>query len=466
MPEQPPSRKTFVKILFFIEMRIGCRQNGSKVFYRKDRFYSTAIIQNDSTSSIIRNKKMRSPDDRDILRKLARQYAELCADPEQNRRRDLWRQQNSFQPVAPPIYIRAFAWGEMEEADANQCEDPLFRGIENFFRAQLFRARFQDDFIFEPWVTVNAIYRCTAWGVGATRQYSDEPGGSFKMEYPIRELEDLAKLRTPRHEIDEEATRRNVSRIEEAIGDLITVNLDRGPAYRMWSGDISTDLGYLRGIEHFMLDMVENPEWLHQLVGFMADGIRRTHEQAEAAGDWGLCAHQNQAMPYAKELEDPAANVNGVKRKQLWGYMAAQELTGVSPAMHEEFMLRYQRPILAEFGLVAYGCCEDLTHKIDMLRSIPNLRRIAVSPFANVARCAEQIGKDYVLSYRPSPADMVSYGFDPDRIRQILRHDLDICHRCGCQTDITLKDVQTVERDPTRIAKWVKITREVINEIF
>ena len=55
---------------------------------------------------------------------------------------------------------------------------------------------------------------------------------------------------------------------------------------------------------------------------------------------------------------------------------------------------------------------EDLTNKIDMLRTIPNLRRIAVSPFANVRRCAEQIGTDYVMSYRPSPADMVSYGFN------------------------------------------------------
>ena len=47
--------------------------------------------------------------------------------------------------------------------------------------------------------------------------------------------------------------------------------------------------------------------------------------------------------------------------------------------MHEEFLFRYQLPIMEQAGLVAYGCCEDLTCKIDMLRQIPNLRRIAVS---------------------------------------------------------------------------------------
>jgi hypothetical protein len=169
-------------------------------------------------------------------------------------------------------------------------------------------------------------------------------------------------------------------------------------------------------------------------------------------------------MSYAEELSDPAANVQGVKRRQLWAYMAAQEFTGVSPAMHEEFLLRYQLPILQHFGLVAYGCCEDLTHKIDMLRQIPNLRRIAVSPFAQVARCAEQIGRDYVLSYRPSPADMVSYDLNPARIRSILKKDLQACR--DCHVDITLKDVETVQGDPDRIRNWVVITREVIDEVF
>jgi hypothetical protein len=132
--------------------------------------------------------------------------------------------------------------------------------------------------------------------------------------------------------------------------------------------------------------------------------------------------------------------------------------------MHEEFLLRYQLPILEKFGLVAYGCCEDLTNKIDILRRIPNLRRIAVSPFADVAKCAEQIDRDYVISYRPSPTDMVGYGFDEDRIRSILRRDLTACR--DCHVDITLKDVETVQGDPTRIHKWVDLTHQVIDEVW
>jgi hypothetical protein len=406
-----------------------------------------------------------SPTDANILRELSRQYLAVCAQPQQAERRRLWRQHNSLNWTYPLIYTRAFAWAEMPESECH-CSDPFLRHFENFFRYQLFWNRMGDDSIFEPWVTLNASYRCTGWGVTATRNHAEEPGGSFKVDYGLKLPEDIEKMRAPWHEIDEESTRRNTEYLAEALGGEITINIDRAPAYRMWTGDISTDLGYLRGIENFMLDMYDRPEWLHRLAAFMRDGILRTHTQAEEAGDWGLGAHQNQAMSYAEELADPAANVNGVKRSQLWGYMAAQEFTLVSPALHEEFLLQYQLPILEKFGLTSYGCCEDLTRKIKLLRKIPNLRRIGVSPFANVARCAEQIGTDYVLSYRPSPADMVSYGFDPERIRSILRRDLSACRANNCHVDITLKDVETVEKDPTRVARWVSLTREVLDEIY
>jgi len=400
--------------------------------------------------------------DRNILRDLTKQYCEVCADPVQTERRDLWRRHNSLQPTRPLIYVRAFAWGEMPQAECF-CQEPFFRGYENMLRQRLFWASLDDDSIFESWLTLPAVLKCYGWGVNVQRTHSDEAGGAYKTDCPLKTLDDIDKLRRPWHEVDEAATAAAYEKLAEAVGDIIGIDVDRAPAYRMWSGDLATDLGHLRGIENFMLDMLDNPQGLHRLVKFLADGVAKTHAEAEAAGDWALSAHQNQAMPYALELEDPAPNRRAIPRRQLWAYMAAQELTAVSPEMHDEFLLQYQLPILKQFGLVAYGCCEDLTRKIDILRQIPNLRRIAVSPFANVAKCAEQIGKDYVLSYRPSPADMVSYGFEPERIRSILQRDLAACR--GCHVDITLKDVETVGRDSQRVRNWVKITRQISAEM-
>ena len=224
--------------------------------------------------------------DKNILRDLAKRYAEICAEPVQEELRILWRRHNSLKPTRPLLYARAFGWQEMAEAEC-RCDDPLARSCEDFFRRNLFWHGLRDDSIFEPWVTVQAVRVCTGWGVSGERRFSDEPGGSYKVDYPIKQLDDIGKLRMPWHEIDEAATSGNVARLTEVIGDIVTVNVDRGPAYRMWTGDISTDLGHLRGIEHFMLDMLDNPEWLHRLVRFMSDGILKVHAEAEAAGEVG-----------------------------------------------------------------------------------------------------------------------------------------------------------------------------------
>jgi hypothetical protein len=399
-----------------------------------------------------------------ILRDLAQRYAAICADPVNAARRDLWRRHNSLQRTRPPIYVRAWAWQEMPESEL-RCADPFFRHYEDFFRQSLFRYTFNDDFIFEPWVTVNAA--CVTppagiWGLSSPQTHSDEERGSYVWDAPLKDESDLARLYAPHHAIDEAETARRVAQLDAAIGDILTIDVDRGPAYRMWNGDISTQLARLRGLEQMMWDMMDRPAWLHRVLAHMRDGILRTHDEAEQEGDWSLSAHQNQAMPYAEELPDPAPNSGPVSRRQLWVFAAAQETTAVGPKQFNEFMLQYQLPILSPFGLVAYGCCEDLTRKIDVLRQIPNLRRIAVSPMANVAQCAAQIKQDYVLSYRPSPSDMVGYGFKPDRIRETLRRDLAACG--DCYVDITLKDVETVQGDPDRVRRWVAIAREVIQE--
>ena len=145
----------------------------------------------------------------------------------------------------PLIYVRAFAWPEMPQS-ASVCADPFFRSYEDFFRHRLFWNSLGDDSIFEPWVTVQAALTCYGWGVDIRREHSDEPGGSFKVDYPLRELADIEILRLPWQGVDEVRTAETAGKLADAIGDILPVNVDRAPAYRMWTGDLSTDLGYLR----------------------------------------------------------------------------------------------------------------------------------------------------------------------------------------------------------------------------
>ena len=401
-----------------------------------------------------------------ILRDLAKAYMDVARKDIQDERRELWRKQNSLERTRPLVLVMPAgrAWSETREVDC-VCEDPFYRGFERNFRRRIYMDFIGDDTVLEPWVTVGA-HRWTPpegpWGFTYDRFRSDDPDGAYLINPPLKRLEDIEKLPEIHHIIDEEATAQTTSRLKDAIGDLIEIGVDRAPAWRHWRGDISTDLGQLRGVEQMMWDMTQNREWLHRLVGAMSEGIQRVHREAEEAGDWRLNAHSNQAMPYSRELGDPRADGEPVTRDKLWYFAAAQEMAQVSPAMHEEFILNYQLPVLEKFGLVAYGCCEDYTHKIDMLRKVPNLRRIAVTPVADVAKCAEQIGADYVFSWRPNPSQMICCGWDPDLIRRVVRDAMEASK--GCHVDITLKDIESVQGHPENLREWVKLVRSITDD--
>jgi len=398
-----------------------------------------------------------------VLRDLAKRVADIAAKEVQDQRRELWRRHNSLQRTRPLVYVRWFSvWWEILEPQL-QCSDPLFRRAELALRDKIYQDRLGDDVIIEPWLTIRATHAgppdARRWGPEIRHSSKTAAKGSWQFRPPLVEEADLDKLVMPDHRIDEQATARDLHRLTEAIGDILPVAVDRAPRYRH---DISYEMAQLVGLEQMMLYMIDRPEWLHRLGAFLRDGILRTHEQAEAAGDWRLLNHYNQAMPYALELDDPAANGRPVGRAQLWTHAASQETTLVSPAMFDEFILTYQIPITAKFGLSAFGCCEDLTRKIDLLRKIPNLRRIAVTPWADLGRCAEQIGTDYVLSWRPNPAEMVSRGFDPQRVRRIIREGLEITR--GCHVDITLKDIESVGGNFDSLVQWTRIVRELVED--
>ena len=133
--------------------------------------------------------------------------------------------------------------------------------------------------------------------------------------------------------------------------------------------------------------------------------------------------------------------------------------------MHQEFELDYAVKYYSRFGLVHYGCCDQLDRKIDLLRkNIPNLRRIAMSPMADVEIGAERIGGDFVLSQQPTPAVFVTDSWEPDFIERELRETLEICDRYGCPMDFIMKSISTVRYKPQRLWEWADIAMKVVGD--
>ena len=419
------------------------------------------------------------------VRDLAKEVVEFAKSDEMAIRRELWSDHNSLRFTRPPVYVRSIPFDEFTGPENYRCTDRYLRSIEKFLLVSLYRKRVTDDFIVEPFVAVRAakkaepggifgvnadigILTLTAYGMAAEPD-ADRPPAAFGRAHtpPLASLEDINKLQYANYAVDEEETARRVDRMSEALGGIIEVGADRqGELCAMWHNDISTLLARLRGEEQIMWDIYDNPEWLHRLLSFMRDSVLKNMEQTERAGGFSLLNHQNQSMPYARELSPPSADSKAVLVSELWGYLASQEFTGIGPAHFEEFMLRYQIPIIERYGLAAYGCCEDLSKKNHLLKQIPNLRRIAVSPFADMRSCAELIGRDYIASYRPNPSSAVSFGVDETFVRSSLREAFEVFDSEGCAFDITLKDVETVSSDGNAIIKWSDIVRDEINRRY
>jgi hypothetical protein len=147
----------------------------------------------------------------------------------------------------------------------------------------------------------------------------------------------------------------------------------------------------------------------------------------------------------------------------MWGFAEAQEISGVSPAMHEEFVLQYQIPLLERFGLNCYGCCEPLHHKLSIVKKVPRLRRISISPWCDRKIAAEELQNRYIYSWKPNPADIAAVRFDPDRVRAYIRETLEITR--GCVVEIILKDTHTCCNEPQRFDMWTRIAREEVDRL-
>ncbi len=401
------------------------------------------------------------------LREVAQRYLEVAQDPEQERKRDLWRRFHAFEDGPVPIVapFAGYYWWVKHLLDPHLvCEDPLLRGWEFELRRRLGHAALDDDTVFEPWLTIPAVKDLGGpdrWGV-PIRQRSDPETNARHQEYPLQSVADFARVTAAPHRIEEAKTAATVGKLQDALGDLLELEVDRAPWCKTSFGaDLSTDLGYLRGIERFMMDMYEHPAELHRLMATMRDGVLAAQDAAEAAGDITLSGYAPQhPMAYDRDVEEPRPNSGPRRREALWYFCAAQEFIGVSPAMHDDFLLQYQLPIVSRYKKVHYGCCEDLTLKIDMLRQIPNLAVISVTPSADVHRCGEQIGRDYLISWRPDPARTVCFGYDEDRIAKDTREAREAFR--GGRFCVHLKDVETVEDEPERMPRWVALMRRLL----
>jgi hypothetical protein len=409
--------------------------------------------------------------ERDVLRELGKELADAAALPVHAEKEAMWCRLNRLERVRPMVWVNEICWNEFagEEELQLRTTDPFWHSIEEDMRQTLYQWRHLPvDMIVEPKLYCPVVVHDTEFGIDEKSRliFADEgsPAPSREFVPQIQEDADVDKIEMPEVSVDWEATQRNHDRMAEVFDGIIPVETRgiSGTWFAPW--DI---LIRWYGVQEAMTDLAMRPELVHHAIDRLVSAFVHRLDQWE---DLGLLALNNGnirigsgGLGYTDELPSDDFDPRHVTTKDLWGSAMAQIFSEVSPAMHEEFALNYERRWLDRFGLTYYGCCEPLHLKLDILKKLPNLRKVSMSPWVNIDSAIEQgVGTDYVFSLKPNPAILAERVWDPAQARKELTASLEKTR--GCVVEVIMKDISTVAHEPRRLWDWAEMAMDVVEE--
>ncbi len=399
-----------------------------------------------------------------ILRKLAYEYSIAAHDERNSRNRKLHTAVNDKRQIRPVVLIDEIPFHELnfDGSLTLLCQDPILRPVEDYLRKKLFQWKyFPADMILPPYYPLLKTMRDSDCGITVDENTiaTDERNYIISHEYhdQLANEEDLLKLHPPVIQYDRADTMAKFERIANVIGDILPVQITGYSSYiTMWD-----KIARYRGVTPLLIDLAERPEFTHKIVSTLADYEISKSEQMEREGLFEIAPLQLHCTS-ALTSDLPGEYDGGtVKRNQVWGRGMAQIFASVSKEMHEEFDINYMIKIMEPFGLVYYGCCEPLDKKIDIVEKIPHLRKISITPWADIDNAAEIIGDRYVIANKPNPS-AVARKLDEDEVRAEVGRTLKACKRNGCSCDIVLKDISSAGYDVRNLIRWEQIVMEMV----
>jgi hypothetical protein len=405
--------------------------------------------------------------DRDVLRRLAEAQAQIAALPVHLEKAELWRRLNQLEPVRPLVWINEIPWHEMNIDDelTLQTTHPWTRDVELGLRRLLYQwHHMPGDMVVDDYISCPLVIHSTGLGlsevvdVARTDAASDIFSRHFHRQ--IVEPEDIGKIKMPEVTHDLVATQERYQTMCDIFGDILPVRKvgKKGTWFAPWD-----ELVRWWGVEEAMADLVLRPAmvdaamsrlvdaYLHELDQWVSLNLLSRNDDNTRIGSG--------AYGYTDELPGEDSDPDHLQPENLWGNATAQIFSIVSPKMHWEFALKHEMRWLERWGLTYYGCCEPLDIKMGILRRIPNLRKISMSPWVDVERAVAEVGTDYVFSRKPTPAIFAEDAWQPAKARQHLCDFLDRAR--GCRVEIVMKDISTVRYAPQRLWEWEKIAMEV-----
>ena len=402
--------------------------------------------------------------DKTVVRELAKTYMQAVNTEKQARMYQRFKDTNDLKLVRPPVLLDEIPWYQLNTDNELTCvcEDERARAAELTFRKGIYYMKhFKADNTLEPFFRIKRAYDST--GIGVAKKSANVKRTDSQNTIVSNEFEDvledesvLEQIHDPVFTLRPDKDADQMEYYTDLLGDSIPIRLyGYGYCY-----DSPWDrLTFLRGVEPILMDMYDRPEYLHALMKKFSSAQQAELDFIEQNMD----VDNQYSSLHCTPLAVSGLAENGLKA--TWYRRMAQSFGIISPAMFEEFEVDYIYPFAERFAYTYYGCCEPLDDRIDILKKIPNLRKIGCSPWANLDKCAEQIGGDYVLSRKPNPAN-VAISTDPEVIRKEIEETVKACIKNGCPYDYVLKDISTVSHRPENLIVWAQTVSDVLDQYY
>ena len=413
--------------------------------------------------------------DKEILRSLAYELAEIASLPIQKEKAQMWKRLNKLEDIKPMVWINEIPWQEMNVDDelTLRCESEFCRRIEQELRQTIYQWKhMRGDMVVEPKIYCPKVIYDSGFGISEESDVvsidPNNPVVSRHFHPQIQSEEDLEKIKYPVVTYDAEATEERYQLMCDIFDGILPVEKIGAPGFWFAPWDL---LVTWWGVEKLMIDLIERPELVHKAIARFVDASLYSLNQYETLGllslNNGPVRVGSGGYGYTDELPKPDYDSNHIRAIDLWGCATAQIFVAVSPQMHEEFAVKYEKRWLDRFGLSYYGCCEPLHRKMDMLRrNIPNLRKVSMNYRVDVDEAVEAVGRDYVFSYKPNPAVLAEAIWSVEKARAELEYVLKRAKEKGCIVEIIMKDISTVNYEPHRLWEWAKMASEVTEEFI
>ncbi|MBR4941750.1 MAG: hypothetical protein IKZ19_07115, partial [Clostridia bacterium] len=373
--------------------------------------------------------------------------------------------------VRPPVLVFEIPWGEYASNPelACTCEKPEYRSAEGDIKRALFQFRhFEGDFALHDYCRTHVAVKTSGNGLTQSENIAhantgtDISGHIYHDTIPDAETF-LSKIKTPVVTHNKEETARRMEFSEMVWNGIMPVK-KAGVGLYLASWD---NIPRYHGVENCLMDLYDDPEYAHLLISRFTENhiaVMKQYEELNVLDTDPLYLHCTPAATYDLPVLD--MDKDDIRLEHVWARAMAQIFACVSPEMHEEFDLQYTQKLFDLCGLSYYGCCEPLHNKIEKLRRFKNLRRISITAWADVDSAAEQMGRDYVLSYKPNPAFVASPAFDPEPVKGEIKKVMEACRRNGTPCEFILKDISTTSNNHNNLTQWVETVNRVIDEYY